>query len=202
MKDWSIGKILGVMAGVFVALLVVTLIVVNMVKSHRSSSTSTLVSTAPPTLSAPRQHDGLLDDQLQQVSEKIDVLQQQSDKQGQQTQQNNQSIMANFTTIQSEVKALSDRVNALEHPNTGPVEVVKPVEKPRVPETKRLARVSKAMSRRSGYQTEAVVANRAWMRVNGVETKRATGEDLPQVSQPERIEAMSADSGVYVVPSH
>jgi hypothetical protein len=210
MKDWSIGKILGVMAGVFVGLLVITLIVVNVVKSHRATSTSTMMAVAPTMAPSPQamgetarvHNDGLLDDQVDRLGEKLDNLSQQLNQQAQQSQQANQSTMQNFNTIQSEFKSLSDRVNVLEHPNVGPVQVVKPAEKPRVPETKRLARVSKAVSRQSGYQTEAIVGDRAWLRVNGNEATRAVGETLPQASQPERIEAMSADSGIYVTPTN
>lgn len=212
LKDWSIGKIVGVMFGVFFTVLIIAVIAANVLKKHRASSTVVNVApdapmmtpsaTAAPSLGvAPRlRSDGLLDDQLSQLSGQISTVQQQLDKQGQQTQQNNQSIMQNFNTIQSEMKALADRVTALEHPTTGPVQVVKTPEKPRVPVTKRLARTAKPVPRRSGYQTEAVVGDRAWLRVNGIEATRAVGEDLPQASEPARIEAMSADSGIYVVP--
>lgn len=202
MKDWSLGKIVGVMVGVFVLLAVITLVTVNIIKHHRDSSAMPLANVAPVSMGAPRQHDSLLDDQFQQLSDKLDSLQQQADKQSAQTKQNDQSIMANFTTIQNEVKALSERVNALEHPNTGPVQVVKTPEKPRVPEVKRLARRAKPIPRRSGYRTEAIVGNRAWIRAGGAETTRSVGEDLPQASRRERIEAMDADSGIYVVPAH
>lgn len=210
LKDWSIGKIVGVMFGGFFVVLVITVIAVNVIKKQRATSTSTLVNVVPSesAMNVPSRtgavsrsrNDGLLDDQLRQLSDKLDALQQQLDQQGQKTQQNNQSIMQNFNTIQGGVKALADRVSALEHPSAGPVEIVKPVEKPRVSETKRMARTAKSVPRRSGYQTEAVVSKRAWLRVNGVETTRSVGEDLPQASEPARIEAMSADSGIYVVP--
>jgi TolA-binding protein len=210
MKDWSIGKILGVMAGGFFAVLVITLITVNVIKAHRATNTSTMANVVPdatpvpqPTGGTVRAHsDGLLDDQVDQLGEKLDNLRQQVAQQSQQSQQTNQSIMQNFNTVENQVKSIADRVNALEHPNTGPVQIVKPTEKPRVPETKRLARVSKSVPKRSGYQTEAVVGDRAWLRVNGTEATRAVGEDLPQASQPERIEAMSADSGIYVTPAN
>lgn len=216
LKDWSIGKIVGVMFGGFFVVLIGAVIVANVVKKHRS--TSEVVNVAPDAqmmtpapagqpASAPsrattqrQRSDGLLDDQLSQLSDQISAVQQQMDKDSQKTQQNNQSIMQNFNTLQGEIKAISDRVTALEHPSTGPVEVVKTPEKPRVSETKRLSRTAKPVPRRSGYQTEAVVGKRAWLRVNGVEATRAVGEELPQASEPARIEAMSADSGIYVVP--
>ncbi len=214
LKDWSIGKIVGVMFGGFFVVLIITLIAVNVVKKQRATSTSSLVNVVPsePMTAQPMnvpsrvgtasrsRNDGLLDDQLRQFSDKLDALQQQLDQQGQKTQQNNQAIMQNFSTIQGGVNALADRVSALEHPSVGPVEIVKPAEKPRVSETKRLARTAKSIPRRTGYQAEAVVSKRAWLRVNGVEATRSVGEDLPQASEPARIEAMSADSGIYVVP--
>lgn len=216
LKDWSIGKIVGVMFGGFFAVALIAVIGANVVKKHRASNTvvnvapdaplmtptpSAAPAAAPSRGMAPRQRsDGLLDDQLSQLSDQISAMQQQMDKEGQKTQQNNQSIMQNFNMLQGEIKAISDRVTALEHPTTGPVEVVKTPEKPRVSETKRLSRTARSVPRRSGYQTEAVVGKRAWLRVNGVEATRAVGEELPQASEPARIEAMSADSGIYVVP--
>ncbi len=210
LKDWSIGKIVGVMFASFFAVLIGAMVVANVVKKQRAESS---MASAAPTVpvspgidtsvrNAPAQarNDGLSDNQLSQLSDKLDTLQQQMDKQGQQTQQNNQSIMQNFVAIAGEVKALTARVSALEHPATGDVQVVKPKEKPRVSKVKRLAHKAKPIPLRSGYQAEAVVGKRAWLRVNGVETTRAVGEDLPQASNPARIEAMSADSGVYVVP--
>lgn len=208
MKDWSLGKLLGLMVGMFVLLAVIAMIVANVIKHHRAAGSGSLMglsspgNAAPAALAAPRPHDGLLDDQLRQLSDKLDELQQQTDKMSADTRQNNQSIMTNFTTIQNEVKSLSDRVNALEHPNTGPVQVVKTPEKPRVSAVKRLARRAKELPRRAGYQTEAIVGNRAWIRAGGVETTRAVGEALPRVAPRERIEAVDADSGVYVVPAH
>jgi len=222
MKNWSIGKIMAVTFAGITAIIVLGLIGVSLfTKSHNHAQSTTFTPITPvpsPSPALPQQtaaatpiaappapaqsaRADIVETQLEDAArdknktlESVTALQQQM-------QQGNAAVAQNLSAIQTQVQALSARLDSLEHPSNGGVEIVKPTVPPRVSETKKLAKTAKSVPASSGYKFEAAVSNRAWVKVGDHDETVTVGDPLPSASQPMRVQAMSAESGLFVVPT-